>query len=117
MSKPRLLNTDLYTFSILLYENPSFIIVSGVYSMWFQLNNDICLNQIKYIKQIVHISHLIFTFQRSIKLALLQTFPAYSIPIGLHMPHILLFCYIMCRGRLNSSPITTKRTVDSHLKS
>ena len=29
MSKPRLLNPYLYTFSILLYENPSFIIVSA----------------------------------------------------------------------------------------
>ena len=55
-----------------------------------------CLVFILYIKQIVHVSHLIFNFQRSIKLALLQKFPVYSIPIGLHMPHILLFCYIMC---------------------
>jgi hypothetical protein len=73
---------------------PGTVAIAGVYSMWFELNNDICLNQIKYKKQIVHISNLIFTFQRSINL--LQIFPAYSIPIGLHMPHILLFCYIMC---------------------
>ena len=48
---------------------PGTVAIAGVYSMWFELNNDICLNQIKYKKQIVHISNLIFTFQRSIELA------------------------------------------------
>ena len=71
---------------------PGTVAIAVVYSIWFELNNDICLKQIKYEKLIVHISNLIFTFQRSIELALLQLFPAYSIPSGLHMPHILLFC-------------------------
>ena len=48
---------------------PGTVAIAGVYSMWFELNNDTCLNQIKYKKQIVHISNLIFTFQRSIELA------------------------------------------------
>ena len=74
---------------------PGTVVIAGVYSVVLY---DICLNQIKYIKQIVHISHLIFTFQRSIEIALLQKLSAYSIPSRLHMPHISIFCYIMCYG-------------------
>jgi hypothetical protein len=44
------------------------------------------------MKQILHISHLIFTFQRIIELALHQKCPAYSITNRLHLPNFLLIC-------------------------
>jgi hypothetical protein len=48
------------------------------------------------MKQILHISHLVFTFQRIIELALHQKCPAYSIASGHHLPIFLLICYDIC---------------------
>ena len=75
---------------------PNTVAIAGVHSIWFYLNNDIWLNQIKYMKQILHISHLIFAFQRIIELALHQKCPAYSITSRHHLPIFLLICYNIC---------------------
>lgn len=82
--------------SYILFHRNNTVAIAGIHSLWFLLNNDIYLNQIKYIKQILHVSHLIFTFQRIIEIALHKKCPPYSITSGHHFPIILLICYNIC---------------------